>query len=203
MIELIFWLVMFACSVVFHEVSHGVAANLLGDDTAKRFGRLSLNPLRHIDLFWTILLPLSLFFLSSGRFIFAMAKPVPVNFSRLHDPRKDMALVALAGPLANMVLAAFLSLGWKFFPGDWLLYAVYLNLGLALFNLLPLPPLDGSRVAASFMDGKTATQYLRLESFGYLILFALYFAGVLGPLLLAAINLFCRLLNVPLISGVS
>lgn len=201
--ELILWLAMFACSVVFHEASHGMAANLLGDDTAKRFGRLSLNPLRHIDLFWTILLPLSLYFLSSGRFIFAMAKPVPVDFSRLHDPKKDMALVAIAGPLANIILAILLALGWKFFPVDWLLYAVYLNLGLAIFNLLPLPPLDGSRVAASFMNGKTAYHYLRWESFGYLILFALYFFGFLSPWLLGIINQFCRLLNVPLISGVS
>lgn len=195
------WIVLLIFSVMIHEVSHGAAAYLLGDDTAKRAGRLSLNPFRHLDPVWTILLPALLYISSGGRFLFAMAKPVPVNFQRLHEPKKDMGIVGFAGPFSNVLLAALFSLFWKLNGHPVLLTGVYLNLGLAVFNMVPIPPLDGSRVAASLMPRRWASPYLRIERLGYLIILVLYFTGILMHLLIPAVDGLCRILEVPLLSA--
>ena len=191
------WVALFLISLVFHEVCHGIVANWFGDPTAKQAGRLTLNPLKHLDPFWTILLPGLLFLATGGKFAIGMAKPVPVDFSRLENPKQDMILVGAAGPFANLGLAVVLSFFLKRFGGEFLLYAVYFNLGLAVFNLIPIPPLDGSRVLAGFLPGRLAYQYLRVEPYGFLIILFLYFTHSLSHLVIPGINFFCRLLGVP------
>ena len=120
-----------------HEISHGLVAHWLGDDTAKRAGRLTLNPIPHIDPFWTLIFPGLLFFATGGRFMIGMAKPVPVDFSKLRNPRRDMVWVALAGPLSNILMAAVLAFFFKITHNQLLLYGVYMNLGLGALNLIP------------------------------------------------------------------
>lgn len=187
----------FLMTVVVHEVCHGLVAYSCGDPTAKEAKRLTLNPLRHIDPFWTVLLPGLLFFSTHGRFAIGMAKPVPVNFARLRHPKRDMIWVALAGPLANIILASFLSMVLKLTGHELFLYTVWFNLGLAMFNLIPVPPLDGSKILAGLLPAAAAYAYLRLETFGYLIILILYFSGALSHFVLPGINLFCRILDVP------
>ncbi len=184
-------------AMTIHEVSHGLVAHWLGDDTAKRAGRLTLNPLRHIDPFWTVILPAVLYFMTGGRFMIGMAKPVPVNFSRLRNPRRDMICVALAGPLSNMVMAAVLAFFFKMTQNHLFLYGLYMNLGLGVFNLLPLPPLDGSRVLAGLLPVEWAIAYLRIERFGYLLVLFFYFTGLLMPWVRMGMDFFCRWLQVP------
>ena len=190
-------IVIFLVSVTFHECCHGFLADRLGDHTARNSGRLSLNPLRHIDPFWTILLPTLLFISTRGQFAIGMARPVPVNFLNLRNPKRDMIWVAAAGPLANLLLASFLTLVFRFFPNPILLYAVYFNLGLAVFNLIPLPPLDGSRILTGILPSKLARLYLRIEPFGFLLVLALYFTGVIYSILLPGIDFLCHILQIP------
>ncbi|MEE8438647.1 MAG: site-2 protease family protein [Micropepsaceae bacterium] len=169
-------------AITLHEAAHGYTANFFGDDTAKRAGRLSLNPIRHIDPFGTILLP-ALLAVTTG-FIFGYAKPVPVDPRQLGSPRRDMAIVAAAGPLTNVALA-LVSVILFFFVLDsansnpvlWNLFvmSIQLNFVLAVLNLLPLPPLDGSKVLAAFLPHRLLGPYLRLEPFGFLILLAFIF----------------------------
>ena len=187
-------------TVIFHEVCHGAAAFALGDDTAKRMGRLTLNPLKHIDLFWTVLLPAVLFVSSHGHFAIGMAKPVPVDFSRLCRPKRDMIWVALAGPAANILLAVLLSLWFKFSGLSILLYAIYFNLGIAMFNLVPIPPLDGSRILAGLLPNRLAYRLLMIEPYGFIIILALYFTGVLFRFIVPGMDLFCRILDIPRLS---
>jgi Zn-dependent protease len=183
-------------SSVLHEVAHGWVAYRLGDPTAKLLGRLTLNPIKHIDPYMSILLPLILFIGSGGRFIFGGAKPVPVDLFNLRDGMKDFALVSVMGPLTNLLLAITGSiLIHLLFPefsfnevmasgivGYILSQIVYLNLLLAIFNLMPIPPLDGSRVFALILPEKTAATYLALGSgpFGFMILFFLLFFPIGG-----------------------
>lgn len=187
----------FFLSIVIHEVSHGAAAYWLGDDTAKRAGRLTLNPLRHIDWFYTVILPFTLFVSTQGRFAIGMAKPVPVNFGALRNLRRDMPLVALAGPLSNFIICLILTALRPAVPSALLLYAIYFNLGIAFFNLLPVPPLDGSKIVAAFLPWKWLTLFFRLERYGFLVVLALYFSGILMRIILPLVEWSCLLLGVP------
>ena len=188
-------------TVTLHELCHGWVAYRLGDDTAKRAGRLTLNPLAHIDPFWTVILPGLLFITTGGRFVIGMAKPVPVDFTQLRRPKRDMIYVALAGPLANIWLAVLLNFFFKFSGNILFLVAIYFNLGLAIFNLIPIPPLDGSRILAGLLPTRWAVRYLRLEPYGFGIVLLLYMSGLLFHLIVPGIDFFCRSLGVPLAGG--
>lgn len=202
------WVLPVVIAVTFHEAAHGYVAWRLGDDTAMRLGRVSFNPLKHVDVFGTILLPAMLLIGSGGRFVFGFAKPVPVNFGRLRHPRRDMVLVALAGPGINVALAmlsAFL-LGYAGLApdplADWLsnnlFNAVLINLVLAVFNMLPLPPLDGGRVAVGLLPRALALPLARLERWGLLIIVAaLFLLPWLGRSVGINLDIFPWLVGVP------
>lgn len=176
-------------AIVLHEYAHGWTANRLGDPTAKLLGRLTLNPLKHIDPVGSVVIPgLLLFAYLSGwtglLFLFGWAKPVPVNFSRLHQPRRDMMLVAAAGPVINIVLAVLLVLILRsgLFGASAnavLFWAIQLNLVLALFNMIPIPPMDGSRIVSGFLPVPMAIAYNRLEPYGILFVLILLQLGLL------------------------
>lgn len=179
------WALPVLFAITLHEAAHGYAAWKLGDDTAYRLGRVSFNPLRHIDPFGTVLLPALLLIGSGGSFMFGYAKPVPVAFHRLRRPRGDMVRVALAGPGTNLALALAAALAFHlvpWFPGAatlWLTqvlsFMIFFNLLLAVFNMLPLPPLDGGRVAVGLLPDALALPLARLERYGFLILVGLLF----------------------------
>ncbi|WP_035051620.1 site-2 protease family protein [Andreprevotia chitinilytica] len=183
--------VLFAITV--HEAAHGYVARHFGDDTAWKMGRISLNPLKHIDLVGTILLPL-IFLLLPGGLMFGYAKPVPVNFGRLRNPKRDMLWVAAAGPAANFVMAFIwgglaalaLQMAGNYFALP-LLYmsqaGVLINLSLMMLNLLPLPPLDGGRILVSLLPYKQAVAVSKIEPYGFFILIALLYLKVLGAVL--------------------
>ena len=188
------WALPVLFAITLHEVAHGWTARALGDSTAAMLGRLSLNPLKHVDPVGTVLVPL-IFLLLPGGFLFGWAKPVPVSMRNLPHPRRDMALVAAAGPLANLAMALFWAVILKIallqngVEGFWLgvkLMAgagVVVNLVLMALNLLPVPPLDGGRVAAGLMPGAWAARFDRIEPYGLVILIVLLMSGLLGPLL--------------------
>lgn len=194
---LAFGVFIFLISVTLHECCHGFLADRLGDRTARNLGRLTLNPLKHIDPFWTVLLPLLLFISTRGQFAIGMAKPVPVNFLNLGNPRRDMIWVAAAGPLANFLLAGLLALGFKFFPFSLFLYACYFNLALGVFNLIPVPPLDGSRILTGLLPLSWAKIFLRLEPYGFILVLVLYFTGLIYWILAPLLDFFCKLLEIP------
>jgi len=191
------WISVLIVVMVVHEVSHGGVAYLLGDRTAHRMGRLTLNPLKHIDPVWTIALPSILYLV--GLPPIGMAKPVPVNFSALHKPKRDMFFVAFAGPLSNLLSAALCAYLLQLFPCLWLLYAVYLNLGLGIFNMIPILPLDGGRVMVSLLPNAYAYRFAKTERFGMPIIMGLVFFGVLQRMIIPLMNIFCVLLHVPTI----
>ena len=174
-------------AITVHEVAHGWVANRLGDPTAARLGRLSLNPLRHIDPIGSVLLPVLLKLLGSP-FLFGWAKPVPVNWDNLRNARRDMALVAAAGPASNLVMLCIWALLFAkvgAVPGlrEMCWTGVLFNATIMALNLIPIPPLDGSRVLTAFLPPRLAAAYNRLEPFGLLIVIALLATGVLGILL--------------------
>jgi len=174
-------------AIILHEVSHGYVAYLLGDPTAKRMGRLTLNPIAHIDPIGTIVMPLALLFLSGGAFFFGYAKPVPFNPRNFKDERTGMLLTGIAGPVTNIVLAIVFGFASRFFvvPGGmwdmtsfnsvaaFLLYFCFANLMLAFFNLVPIPPLDGSRVLQWLLPDSLRDAYHSLERFGFFIIIGL------------------------------
>ncbi|WP_013501818.1 site-2 protease family protein [Rhodopseudomonas palustris] len=178
------WALPLLIAITFHEAAHAYVAKLCGDNTAWMLGRVSFNPIRHIDPFGTVLLPLLLLVIQSP-FLFGYAKPVPVNFRNLSHPRRDMVLVAAAGPAINLALAALAGLSFHlvgYVPGEagqWLaqnlVNALLINVVLAIFNLLPIPPLDGGRIAVGILPRALARPLDRLEPYGMLILLTLIF----------------------------
>ncbi|RLL54036.1 site-2 protease family protein [Mariprofundus sp. EBB-1] len=194
------WALPVLFAIVLHEVAHGWVADRLGDNTARFMGRLTLNPLKHIDPIGTILIPVILL-VSGSPFLFGYAKPVPVNFGKLNNPKRDMIWVALAGPVMNLILALLstallavtvhmpASLSWVSEPLALMCQAsIIINMVLLIFNLLPLPPLDGGRVAVGLLPGPIAYQLSRIEPFGFLIIVLLLVFGllqsVIGPLVM-------------------
>lgn len=198
-------------AVTLHEAAHAYAARYFGDNTAYSQGRMSLNPMVHIDPFGTILLPVLMYMATSGGFLFGYAKPVPVNFGQLRKPKRDMAWVALAGPGANFVMAiawmvALIVLRYAGVQEEFFLRmadaGVISNLMMFAFNLIPVPPLDGGRIAISLLPNKLAYKYAQLEPYGMIIVLVLMFLQVLKfwmiPLLSLGIYL-VSLLTQPLL----
>ena len=184
-----------------HEFAHGWVAYRLGDSTARLSGRLTLNPLAHIDPFWTILLPLVLFLSTSGQFVFGSAKPVPVNYWALKNPKRDMIWIGSAGPLANFILAFVISGILKFTPlPGWLAYLFFnlltINVVLAIFNLIPIPPLDGSKILMGLLPSQLSELYARFERYGFIILFIFIWLGVFDRLLWPLVGAVIKMLGV-------
>ncbi|MCG5511977.1 site-2 protease family protein [Ectothiorhodospira shaposhnikovii] len=194
------WALPVLFAITLHEASHGWMAKQLGDPTAKMLGRLTANPIKHIDPVGTIAVPIGLLIFTAltpaPPFVFGWAKPVPVNTRNLRNPQRDMAIVAAAGPTANLLMALFWALMIKIglmLQGtfDWaavpLIYmgmaGITINILLMVLNLLPIPPLDGGRVVAGFLPARIAARYERLEPYGLVIVLALLFTGILGAVL--------------------
>jgi Zn-dependent protease len=179
--------VLFAITV--HEAAHGYVARYLGDNTAYSMGRVTLNPLKHIDLVGTVLMPLMLYFATSWAFLFGYAKPVPVNFGQLRHPKRDMVWVALAGPASNFIQAIFWAIAFTLLVGadvnerfflDMCKGGVLVNLVMWAFNLFPLPPLDGGRVLVGLLPRHLAYSVSRIEPWGFFIVLALVLVGIVG-----------------------
>lgn len=193
---LILNIIILLLSITFHEYAHGMVAFKLGDPTPKESGRLSLNPLVHIDIFGTVIMPITLLFLSRGAFSFGFAKPIPVNPLHFRNPKKDILWVGLAGPMSNLfiaVIALFIAQINVPFLRELAIWVALLNCVLCFFNLLPIPPLDGSKVIASFLPYKTAYQYLKMETLGFIIILLLVATGLFKWLIIPIIKLFFTL----------
>jgi Zn-dependent protease len=198
-------------AITLHEAAHGYAARHFGDPTAAQAGRISLNPIRHIDPLGTLLIPAMILIASGGKYAFGWAKPVPVDFGRLRHPKRDMLWVAAAGPGANFlmallwasVIAVAASLPHNYFTDPLILMArggIVINIVLMVLNLLPLPPLDGGRIAVSLLPPRLAYGFARIEPFGMIILLLLMFTGVLSmimwPFVAAAIAAIAALFGI-------
>jgi Zn-dependent protease len=201
------WVLPVLFAITVHEVAHGWMASKLGDKTALIMGRLTLNPLKHIDLIGTILVPGILLML--GGIVFGWAKPVPVTYENLNKPKRDMAIVAAAGPFSNLIMAiiwaGIAKLGVVLYHTgfSWALAIVLMgqagiiiNLLLMAINLIPIPPLDGSRIVSGFLPNKASLIYNRLEPYGFFILLFLLITGILGLIISPIINLLFRLIAI-------
>lgn len=196
-VPLIFQLIILLFSVIIHEVFHGLAALHFGDDTAERMGRLTLNPIKHLDPIGSVLLPLMLVIMNTG-FIFGWAKPVPYNPLKLKDPRRDTALLAFSGPLANFSLALFFGLITRvilitssfisLLP--YLMFIVWINLILGIFNLMPIPPLDGSKILFYFFPSRELEMILSQYGIIILLFFIMFAGGIILPLVMFFFSLF-------------
>ncbi len=179
--------VLFAITI--HEAAHGYVARALGDNTAYLLGRVTLNPIKHVDLMGTIVMPLLLYFATAGAFLFGYAKPVPVNFGHLRHPRRDMVWVALAGPASNFLQALLWAIAYTLLVGATLNERFFLemckagvlvNLVMWAFNLFPLPPLDGGRVLVGLLPRRLAWSFSRIEPWGFFIVMGLVLAGIVS-----------------------
>ncbi len=188
-------------SAIVHEVAHGLMAEKLGDSTARDEGRITLNPIPHIDPFGSIALPALLLAVGSP-IVFGAAKPVPVNFANLRHPKSGMALVSLAGPLSNFLLAILFVIPLKFglaneVAAPILIQAILINLVLGTFNLIPIPPLDGSKILASLAPDEWMYKILSLERYGFLLVLVFLMLGILDRILLPVIYLFGKIFGIP------
>jgi len=201
-------------AVILHEVSHGYVANKLGDPTARMMGRLTLNPISHIDPFGTILMPLFLYAFTNGQFVFGYAKPVPINALNFKKPKRDMAISAAAGPVTNIVLAIFSVVLLKHFVGPasmllpsstvtlifkpivmMLQASIVINVVLAVFNMIPVPPLDGGRVLMGLLPYQQAMTLGRIEPFGFIIVLGLLITHIADVIIYPIILFVLGLLN--------
>ncbi len=193
-------IVVFLIVIVIHELAHGWVAYFLGDNTAKDAGRLTLNPLAHMDPVGTVVLPILLIMMRSP-VVFGWAKPVPVNPANFSEPKKGMLLTSLAGPASNLLLAIIFASIFKLglfapytVPWLFLLYGIIISLVLGIFNLIPVPPLDGSNILLAVLPDNIAVSYARLERYGFIILIGLLYLGLFERIILPLVRLLTRIL---------
>ncbi|MDO8954100.1 MAG: site-2 protease family protein [Gammaproteobacteria bacterium] len=201
------WLIPLIFAITVHEVAHGWVASLLGDKTAQRLGRLTLNPIKHIDIMGTLIVPILLLLVSGGRFAFGWAKPVPVDWRNLRSPRLGMALVAISGPVANILMALIWAGVAKFslslqVSEPWTAFilmnmgmsGIVINIVFGVLNLIPIPPLDGSRVLSAFLSPKASLRYNSLERYGFLILILLMVTNILSSIIYPPVQIIAGLI---------